>query len=245
LDGDALEMKMIDVKNLTKYFAELQVLDDINLTVDQGEVVSIIGPSGSGKSTLLRCLIGLEAIDSGNIKIEGKKVNTFRDGCREMGMVFQQFNLFPHKTVLENVIEAPLVVSKMKREEAVAIAEKLLFKVGLLDKKDVYPSNLSGGQQQRVAISRALAMQPDIMLFDEPTSALDPELVGEVLNVIKDLAAEKITMLIVTHEMGFAREVSDRVIFMDQGKILADTTPEKIFDIPEHQRIKDFLNKIL
>jgi polar amino acid transport system ATP-binding protein len=162
-----------------------------------------------------------------------------------MGMVFQQFNLFPHKTVLENIIEAPLVVKKMKKEEAIEIAEELLVKVGLLDKKDVYPSRLSGGQQQRVAIARALAMQPDIMLFDEPTSSLDPELVGEVLGVIKDLALEQITMLVVTHEMGFAREVSDRVVFMDEGEVLADSTPVEIFKQAEHSRIKAFLDKVL
>ena len=208
-------------------------------------MISIIGPSGSGKSTFLRCLIGLEAIDSGTIKIKGQEVNTFRDGAPEMGMVFQQFNLFPHKTVLENIIEAPLVVKKMKKEEAIEIAEELLVKVGLLDKKDVYPSRLSGGQQQRVAIARALAMQPDIMLFDEPTSSLDPELVGEVLGVIKDLALEQITMLVVTHEMGFAREVSDRVVFMDEGEVLADSTPVEIFKQAEHSRIKAFLDKVL
>src|SRR5690606_12482491 len=228
-------LEAIDIK---KNFNKLQVLKGVSLQVQQGEVISIIGPSGSGKSTFLRCLIGLEAIDSGTIKIKGKEVNTHRDGCPEMGMVFQQFNLFPHKTVLENIIEAPLVVKKMNKDEAIEIAEELLMKVGLIDKRDVYPSRLSGGQQQRVAIARALAMQPDIMLFDEPTSSLDPELVGEVLAVIKDLAQEKITMLVLTHEMGFAREVSDRVIFMDKGEVLADTTPEEIFLQPEHARIR-------
>lgn len=238
-------MYMLEAIDIKKNFNKLQVLKGVSLQVQQGEVISIIGPSGSGKSTFLRCLIGLEAIDSGTIKIKGKEVNTHRDGCPEMGMVFQQFNLFPHKTVLENIIEAPLVVKKMNKDEAIEIAEELLMKVGLIDKRDVYPSRLSGGQQQRVAIARALAMQPDIMLFDEPTSSLDPELVGEVLAVIKDLAQEKITMLVVTHEMGFAREVSDRVIFMDKGEVLADTTPEEIFLQPEHARIRAFLDKVL
>ncbi|HHU92382.1 MAG TPA: amino acid ABC transporter ATP-binding protein [Halanaerobiaceae bacterium] len=238
-------MKMLEAINIKKSFNKLEVLKGVSLQVQQGEVISIIGPSGSGKSTFLRCLIGLEAIDSGTIKIKGQEVNTFRDGAPEMGMVFQQFNLFPHKTVLENIIEAPLVVKKMKKEEAIEIAEELLVKVGLLDKKDVYPSRLSGGQQQRVAIARALAMQPDIMLFDEPTSSLDPELVGEVLGVIKDLALEQITMLVVTHEMGFAREVSDRVVFMDEGEVLADSTPVEIFKQAEHSRIKAFLDKVL
>jgi len=237
-------MYMLEAINIKKNFNKLEVLKGVSLQVRQGEVISIIGPSGSGKSTFLRCLIGLEAIDDGFVKIKGKEVNTYRDGCTEMGMVFQQFNLFPHKTVLENIIEAPLVVKKMKKEGAIEIAEELLEKVGLLDKRDVYPSRLSGGQQQRVAIARALAMQPDIMLFDEPTSSLDPELVGEVLEVIKDLALEKITMLVVTHEMGFAREVSDRVVFMDEGEVLADTTPEEIFLQPEHARIKAFLDKV-
>ena len=238
-------MYMLEAIDIKKNFNRLQVLKGVSLQVQQGEVISIIGPSGSGKSTFLRCLIGLEAIDCGTIKIKGKEVNTYRDGCPQMGMVFQQFNLFPHKTVLENIIEAPLVVKKMKKEEAIEIAEELLVKVGLLDKKDVYPSRLSGGQQQRVAIARALAMQPDIMLFDEPTSSLDPELVGEVLGVIKDLALEQITMLVVTHEMGFAREVSDRVVFMDEGEVLADSTPVEIFKQAEHSRIKAFLDKVL
>ncbi len=238
-------MKMIEINNLVKSFGELRVINNLDLVVNQGEVVSVIGPSGSGKSTLLRCLIGLEPIDSGIIKIEEKEVNTYRDGCPEMGMVFQQFNLFPHKTVLENLIEAPLVVSKIKRQKAIKMAEELLEKVGLSDKKDVYPINLSGGQQQRVAIARALAIQPDILLFDEPTSSLDPELVGEVLTVIKDLAAENITMVVVTHEMAFAREVCDRIIFMDHGEVLADTSPEKIFNSPEHERIKSFFHKML
>lgn len=238
-------MKMIEIEKMNKSFGELKVLNNINLEVNQGEVISIIGPSGSGKSTLLRCLIGLEQPDEGSIRIEGIPVKTSKEVYRKMGMVFQSFNLFPHKTVLGNIIEAPLVVNKAEREKTIELAEELLAKVGLLDKKDTYPSQLSGGQKQRVAIARALAMQPDIMLFDEPTSSLDPELVGEVLNVIRDLARDRITMLVVTHEMGFAREVSDRVVFMDQGKIIADTTPDRIFKIPEHKRIKSFLEKIL
>lgn len=238
-------MKMIELNGIKKNFGELRVLKGVDLTVCQGEVVSVIGPSGSGKSTLLRCLIGLEKLDGGEIFVEGNRVNTFQDGPQKMGMVFQGFNLFPHKTALGNVIEAPLVVNKMEKAKAVDLGEQMLDRVGLLDKRDVYPAMLSGGQQQRVAIARALAMQPDIMLFDEPTSSLDPELVGEVLAVIKELASDKITMLVVTHEMGFARGVSDRVIFMDEGKIIADAAPDKIFNMPEHERIEAFLEKIL
>lgn len=238
-------MKMVELNGIKKNFGELRVLKGVDLAVYQGEVVSIIGPSGSGKSTLLRCLIGLEKLDAGQIFVEGNRVNTFQDGAQKMGMVFQGFNLFPHKTALGNVIEAPLVVNKMEKTKAVDLGEEMLDRVGLLDKRDVYPAMLSGGQQQRVAIARALAMQPDIMLFDEPTSSLDPELVGEVLTVIKELASEKITMLVVTHEMGFARGVSDRVIFMDEGKIIADAAPDKIFNLPEHERIEAFLEKIL
>ncbi|AZO94178.1 amino acid ABC transporter ATP-binding protein [Halocella sp. SP3-1] len=238
-------MKMIELNNIKKNFGELRVLKGVDLTVHQGEVVSIIGPSGSGKSTLLRCLIGLEKLDAGEIFVEGNRVNTFQDGPQKMGMVFQGFNLFPHKTALGNVIEAPLVVNKLEKSKAIDLGEQMLDRVGLLDKRDVYPAMLSGGQQQRVAIARALAMQPDIMLFDEPTSSLDPELVGEVLAVIKKLASDKITMLVVTHEMGFARGVSDRVIFMDEGKIIADAAPDKIFNLPEHERIEAFLEKIL
>ncbi|MTI59845.1 MAG: amino acid ABC transporter ATP-binding protein [Firmicutes bacterium] len=236
---------MIELNNIKKNFGELRVLKGVDLTVHQGEVVSIIGPSGSGKSTLLRCLIGLEKLDAGEIFVEGNRVNTFQDGPQKMGMVFQGFNLFPHKTALGNVIEAPLVVNKLEKIKAIDLGEQMLDRVGLLDKRDVYPAMLSGGQQQRVAIARALAMQPDIMLFDEPTSSLDPELVGEVLAVIKELASDKITMLVVTHEMGFARGVSDRVIFMDEGKIIADAAPDKIFNLPEHKRIEAFLEKIL
>nr|WP_143414022.1 MULTISPECIES: amino acid ABC transporter ATP-binding protein [Halanaerobium] len=237
---------MIKAKNIYKSFGELEVLSGVSFNVNQGEAISIIGPSGSGKSTLLRSLIGLEEINSGELYIEGISIKeSGKKAYEKMGMVFQGFNLFPHKTVLENLIEAPVVVKGEKKAEAQAKAEELLKKVGLSDKVDSYPAQLSGGQKQRVAIARALAMEPDIMLFDEPTSSLDPELVGEVLTVIRDLAEENITMLIVTHEMGFARDVSDRVFFMDHGKIISDTVPEKIFVNPESERIKSFLTKIL
>jgi polar amino acid transport system ATP-binding protein len=250
---------MIKAVNISKKFDKLQVLKNIDLEVKKGEVISIIGPSGSGKSTLLRCLNNLEKIDEGTIEIEGEPIaafdekgqkiyipdNKIRKTCRKLGMVFQSFNLFPHKTVLENIIEAPIVVKKMGKKEAIELAEELLKKVGLLDKRDAYPSQISGGQKQRVAIARALAMKPDIMLFDEPTSALDPELVGEVLGVIKALLKEDMTMLIVTHEMAFAREVSDKVVFMDEGEIIEESKPDKIFKNPEHERIKVFLDKML
>ena len=237
---------MIKAKNIYKSFGELEVLAGISFKVQQGEVISIIGPSGSGKSTLLRSLIGLEEINSGELYIEGISVKgSGKKAYEKMGMVFQGFNLFPHKTVMGNLIEAPIVVKGEKKKKVKNRAEKLLKKVGLYDKKDAYPAQLSGGQKQRVAIARALAMEPDIMLFDEPTSSLDPELVGEVLTVIRDLADENITMLIVTHEMGFARDVSDRVIFMDHGRIISDTVPEKIFVNPESERIQNFLTKIL
>lgn len=251
-------MNIIRTKGLCKDFGNLNVLKNICLEVNKGEIISIIGPSGSGKSTLLRCINTLEEINDGVIEVEGEAIALYEDNkkvniseakvkekCKRIGMVFQNFNLFPHKTVLENIIEAPLIVNKISRNEAVKDAEALLKKVGLFDKRDVYPSKLSGGQKQRVAIARALAMKPDIMLFDEPTSALDPELVGEVLGVIKDLAKEHMTMIIVTHEMGFAREISDRVIFMDMGEIIEDSPPNKIFTSPDHNRIKAFLNKIL
>nr|WP_148220553.1 amino acid ABC transporter ATP-binding protein [Halanaerobium praevalens] len=237
---------MIKTKNICKKFGDLKVLADVSFTVKQGEVISIIGPSGSGKSTLLRSLIGLEAINAGELYIEGISVKESKtEVYQKMGMVFQGFNLFPHKTVIDNLIEAPIIVKREKKEIAKIKAKKLLKKVGLYDKKDIYPAFLSGGQKQRVAIARALAMEPDIMLFDEPTSSLDPELVGEVLTVIRDLAAENITMLIVTHEMGFARDVSDRVFFMDQGAIISNSIPEKIFVKPESKRIRSFLTKIL
>lgn len=240
---------MINVNNLHKYFGENEVLKGIDETINKGEVVVVIGPSGSGKSTFLRCLNLLELPTNGEIIFEGKNItdkNTNINEIREkMGMVFQQFNLFPHKTVLENLTIAPINVKNKSKEEAVKKANDLLKKVGLLDKADAYPSSLSGGQKQRIAIARALAMEPDVMLFDEPTSALDPEMVGEVLNVMKDLAKEGMTMIVVTHEMGFAREVGDRIIFMDGGKIVEQGTPEEIFDNPKNPRTKDFLSKVL
>lgn len=250
---------MIKMENVDKYFGSLQVLNKINLEVEQGEVVCIIGPSGSGKSTLLRCLNHLEHITNGKIFIEdnlldervhnkqlAKKTNKeIIQICISLGMVFQRFNLFPHMTALENIIEAPMSVKNVAKEEAIKTGEELLIKVGLSSKRDEYPSRLSGGQQQRVAIARALAMQPDIMLFDEPTSALDPELVGEVLEVMKQLATDGMTMIVVTHEMGFAREVGDRVIFMDNGEILEQGTPDEIFSNPKHDRTRAFLQKVL
>ena len=252
-------MQMIKVNDIHKSFHKLEVLKGISLEVQKGEVVAIIGPSGSGKSTFLRCLNRLETIDRGTIEIEGEVLaapgpdgktcyapeEQARRICRKMGMVFQQFNLFPHLTVLENVIEAPLVVKGVKREDIVPEAEELLRKVGLLDKRDSYPSRLSGGQKQRVAIARALAMKPDIMLFDEPTSALDPELTGEVLRAMRQLAEEHMTMLVVTHEMAFAREVASRVVFMDKGEIIEAGTPAEIFSRPAHPRTQAFLNNML
>ncbi|MDU5106166.1 amino acid ABC transporter ATP-binding protein [Clostridium sp.] len=240
---------MINVNNLHKYFGENEVLKGIDETINQGEVVVVIGPSGSGKSTFLRCLNLLEVPTDGEIIFEGKNItdkNTNINEIREkMGMVFQQFNLFPHKTVLENLTIAPINVKNKSKNDAVIKANDLLNKVGLLDKADSYPSSLSGGQKQRIAIARALAMEPDVMLFDEPTSALDPEMVGEVLNVMKDLAREGMTMVVVTHEMGFAREVGDRILFMDGGKIVEQGTPEEIFDNPKNPRTQDFLSKVL
>jgi len=252
-------MNMIRAVNIYKKFKDLEVLKGISLEVKKGEVVAIIGPSGSGKSTFLRCIDRLEIIDRGSIEIEGEpmvvtdssgksryvKESDIRRIRKKMGMVFQSFNLFPHRTVLGNIIEAPMIVNGEKKEEAIQKAEKLLIKVGLIDKRDSYPSQLSGGQKQRVAIARALAMNPDIMLFDEPTSALDPELTGEVLKVMKDLAQERMTMLVVTHEMGFAREVADRVVFMDNGEIIEEGRPEEIFSNPRQARTKAFLSQVL
>lgn len=237
---------MIEIKKLYKSFGANKVLDEIDLTVQKGDVVVLIGSSGAGKSTLLRCVNGLEKADGGEIWIEGVKLTpkTLREIRKEVGMVFQQFNLFPHLTVLDNICLGPIFSKGLKRSEAEKMAESLLQKVGLADRKHSYPSELSGGQQQRVAIARALAMQPKVMLFDEPTSALDPELVGEVLAVMKSLAAEGMTMLIVTHEMGFAREVADRMVVMDQGKVVEDKHPELLFTHPEHPRSKAFLQKI-
>ncbi|HEY8391409.1 MAG TPA: amino acid ABC transporter ATP-binding protein [Capillibacterium sp.] len=241
---------MIKVENLTKRFGHLQVLKGITNEIREGEVVCVIGPSGSGKSTFLRCLNLLEIPDSGRIFFEGKEITAKKmiDLNRiraEMGMVFQRFNLFPHMNVLENICLAPLKVRKCSREEAEARAYDLLHKVGLKDKALAYPDKLSGGQQQRVAIARALAMQPKVMLFDEPTSALDPEMIKEVLDVMKELGKEGMTMVVVTHEMGFAREVADRVLFMDDGLILEENTPDKIFSAPDNERTKAFLSKIL
>jgi polar amino acid transport system ATP-binding protein len=252
-------MKIIELNNVSKRFDKVEVLNNISLEVNKGEIVSIIGSSGSGKSTMLRSIIQLEEIDRGSIKIEGKNIVSINEqgkkenisksdvvnGCRKMCMVFQNFNLFPHKTVMQNIIEGPVVVNKMDKEQAIYLGQDLLRKVGLLDKKDSFPSQISGGQKQRVAIARALAMKPEIMLFDEPTSALDPELVGEVLNVIKKLADEKMTMLIVTHEMSFAKEISDRIVFMEKGEIIENTNPEKLFTNPDHPRVKEFIDKML
>ena len=245
---------MVKMENVQKNFGDLQVLKDISLELKLGEVVAIIGPSGSGKSTLLRCLNRLETVDGGSIAIEdeylvknGKYVDdpTARSICGKMGMVFQKLNMYPHMTVLENLLEAPLIVKKMKREEILPVAEELLAKVGLAEKKDVYPTRLSGGQQQRVAIARALAMNPDIMLFDEPTSSLDPELTGEVLKTMRNLAEENMTMIDVTHEMGFAREVATKVIFMADGIVQEQGTPEELFGNPKNERLKAFLKSIL
>lgn len=240
---------MIRVNEVYKTFGNLEVLKGVSLNVNKGEVVVIIGPSGSGKSTLLRCINLLEVPTKGEIYIEGIKINDKKVNInkirQKVGMVFQHFNLFPHLTALENVTLAPIKVKKMDKKTAEKIALGLLEKVGLLDKKDEYPIKLSGGQKQRLAIARALAMQPDIMLFDEPTSALDPEMVKEVLNVMKGLANEGMTMVVVTHEMGFAREVGDRVIFMDDGMIIEEGTPEDIFYNTKNERTKEFISKIL
>lgn len=252
-------MKMIEAINIHKSFQNTEVLKGISLEVNKGEVVAIIGPSGSGKSTFLRCLNRLETADKGSIRIEGETLAApgadgysqyvpeaeARTICSKMGMVFQQFNLFPHLTVLENLIEAPMIVKGFKREDIVPEAEELLRKVGLADKQSSYPGRLSGGQKQRVAIARALAMKPDILLFDEPTSALDPELTGEVLKTMRQLAEEHMTMIVVTHEMGFAREVASRVIFMDNGEIVEENTPQLFFSKPSHPRTKAFLEKML
>ena len=245
---------MINARNVYKTFKtpdrrEVKALVDFSTDIKKGEVVVIIGPSGSGKSTFLRCLNRLEEIDSGEIIIDGVNINDKKANINkireEIGMVFQLFNLFPHKTVLENVALALTVVRKKSKEEALEIARSLLNKVGILEKENVYPSQLSGGQQQRVAIARALAMHPKIMMFDEATSALDPEMIGEVLDVMKTLAREGMTMVVVTHEMGFAREVSDRVVFMDEGQIVEEGTAEHFFTNPTHERTKLFLSQIL
>ncbi|OIK12877.1 amino acid ABC transporter ATP-binding protein [Bacillus sp. MUM 13] len=242
-------MSMISVKNLKKSFGELEVLKDINTVINEREVVCVIGPSGSGKSTFLRCLNRLEDITGGHVIVNGHDITdpkiNINEIRQEVGMVFQQFNLFPHKTVLENIMLAPMKVRSAEKGAAKNKALELLKKVGLSDKADNYPAQLSGGQQQRVAIARALAMNPKIMLFDEPTSALDPEMVGDVLDVMKQLAQEGMTMVVVTHEMGFAREVGDRVLFMDGGYIVEENKPEALFGNPQHERTKLFLSKVL
>ncbi|MBE6856571.1 MAG: amino acid ABC transporter ATP-binding protein [Ruminococcus sp.] len=241
---------MISVNNLNKSFGELHILKDINETITKGEKVVIIGPSGSGKSTFLRCLNLMEIPTSGTILFEGnditsakpKEVNKLR---QKMGMVFQSFNLFPHLTIRKNITLSPVKLGLMTKEEADARADELLKKVGLSDKAEQYPNQLSGGQKQRIAIARSLAMNPDVMLFDEPTSALDPEMVGEVLNLMKELADDGMTMVVVTHEMGFAREVASRVIFMDEGRIMESAPPDRFFENPENPRLREFLSKVL
>ena len=239
---------MITVKNLKKNFGDLTVLKGIDVTIEKGECVVVIGPSGSGKSTFLRCLNRLEEPDGGEIDIEGTDLLSPHTDINEMrqriGMVFQHFNLFPHKTILENVTLAPIKLKKMPQKEAEDAALELLRRVGIEDKASVYPSTLSGGQKQRVAIARSLAMNPQVMLFDEPTSALDPEMVGEVLDVMKNLGKEGMTMVVVTHEMGFAKEVANRVLFMADGVILEEGTPEEIFEHPQHERTKAFIKAI-
>ena len=239
---------MIDIENLRKSFGDVEVLKGIDLTIKEKEVVVIIGPSGSGKSTLLRCMNYLEEPTSGEVSVDGivldgeANINKVRE---EVGMVFQRFNLFPHMTVLQNIMLAPIKVRHVAKQEAEETARKLLARVGLADKADAYPSQLSGGQQQRVAIARALAMKPKVMLFDEPTSALDPEMVGEVLDVMRKLAEEGMTMVIVTHEMGFAREVGDRLLFVDDGRIIEQGDPKEVFEHPKEERTRLFLSKVL
>ncbi|RBP63292.1 amino acid ABC transporter ATP-binding protein (PAAT family) [Alkalibaculum bacchi] len=240
---------MITVKNLHKSFGNLQVLKGIDQEVKQGEVVVVIGPSGSGKSTFLRCINLLEQPTKGQIIIDGDDITDSKVNINKVrekvGMVFQHFNLFPHLTILENVTLAPIKLKGMSKEQATDLAKNLLKKVGLIDKIDTYPVQLSGGQKQRIAIARALAMEPEVMLFDEPTSALDPEMVKEVLSVMKDLALEGMTMMVVTHEMGFAREVGDRILFMDEGKVVEEASPDQLFNHPKHSRLKEFLSKVL
>jgi len=241
--------QIISIRNASKFFGELKALNNVSLDIHTGEKVVIIGPSGSGKSTLLRSINRLEAIDRGTITVAGRDIdapgNDINALRMDMGMVFQSFNLFPHKTVLENLTMAPIKLKKIPRAEAEQQAMALLKKVGIEEKSSVYPVKLSGGQKQRVAIARALAMNPKIMLFDEPTSALDPEMIGEVLDVMVTLAREGMTMAVVTHEMGFAREVADRIVFMDQGEIVEIGAPEHFFERPEHPRLKKFLSQIL
>ncbi|HFJ9452282.1 TPA: amino acid ABC transporter ATP-binding protein [Bacillus tropicus] len=240
---------LIEFRNVNKYYGNFQVLKDINVQVKKGEVVVVVGPSGSGKSTLLRCINQLESITDGELIVQNTEVHNAKTDMNELrrniGMVFQHFYLYPHKTVLQNITLAPIKVNKISKEEAEKTAMFYLEKVGITEKASIYPHQLSGGQQQRVAIARGLAMQPEIMLFDEPTSALDPEMIGEVLDVMKTLAKEGMTMVVVTHEMGFAREVADRILFMDDGKIIEDTTPAQFFASPEQERARLFLSRVL
>ncbi|MES9732897.1 MULTISPECIES: amino acid ABC transporter ATP-binding protein [Bacillus] len=240
---------LIEFRNVNKYYGNFQVLKNINVQVKKGEVVVVVGPSGSGKSTLLRCINQLEAITDGELIVKNTEVHNKKTDMNELrrniGMVFQHFYLYPHKTVLQNITLAPIKVNKVSKEEAEKTAMLYLEKVGIPEKANVYPHQLSGGQQQRVAIARGLAMQPEIMLFDEPTSALDPEMIGEVLDVMKALAKEGMTMVVVTHEMGFAREVADRILFMDDGQIIEDTTPAHFFANPEQERARLFLSRVL
>ncbi len=240
---------LIQVRNLGKSFGSLEVLKDITVDINKGDVVCVIGPSGSGKSTFLRCLNRLEEPTSGNIFFEGVDIVDPRTDInkhrQKMGMVFQQFNLFPHMTIMKNMTLAPMKLQGISQADAEKEAVKLLERVGLADRAEAYPSQLSGGQKQRIAIVRALMMKPDVMLFDEPTSALDPEMVGEVLNVMRELAQDKMTMVVVTHEMGFAREVANRVMFMDEGKFVEEGSPEELFGSPKNERLKSFLGKVL
>lgn len=244
-----MENSKVQVTDLHKYYGKLEVLKGIDMTVKQGEVVSLIGPSGSGKSTFLRCINLLETPTKGSIVVDGKEITDKKADINKLrqhiGMVFQHFNLFPHLTVLENIILVPVHLKLQTRKEAEKNARRLLERIGLLDKADTYPAMLSGGQKQRIAIVRALAMNPEVMLFDEPTSALDPEMVGEVLDLIRELADEGMTMVIVTHEMGFAREVATRVMFVDEGQIKEQNTPEELFSNPKNPRLKEFLSKML
>lgn len=238
---------IIEIKGLKKCFGNVEVLKGIDLKMKKGEKIVILGSSGSGKSTILRCINGLESYNEGEIFFQGQKIAKHTDFSKvrtQVGMVFQRFNIFSHMTVLQNVIEAPIHVKKMKKAEAIEMGKMLLEKVGLIDKMNSYPKELSGGQQQRVAIARALAMQPDLLLFDEPTSALDPELVGEVLEVMKQLALEGMSMIVVTHEMGFASQVADKILFIDQGVVLCSDNPKGFFGNPSHERVKNFLSKI-